>query len=61
MSGYQLNKSGASALGYRPRAYDFEPFNGVCNDLDTQPRSLQTAVNVSIFLSMLLIHSAPTF
>jgi hypothetical protein len=23
MSGYQLNKSGASALGCRPRAYDF--------------------------------------
>jgi hypothetical protein len=22
MSGYQLNKSGASALGYRPRAYN---------------------------------------
>jgi hypothetical protein len=24
MSGYQLNKSGARALGYRPRDYDFD-------------------------------------
>jgi hypothetical protein len=61
MSEYRLNKSGASALGCRPRAYNSNLCDGLCNGEDTQIGYLQTTVNVSIFLSKLLIHPDPHF
>jgi hypothetical protein len=60
MSEYQLNKSGANVLGGVPGLH-FQPFNGLCNGVDTQPGYLQTAMYVSIFISKLLIHSVTTF
>lgn len=36
-------------------------FDDFGNGIDTQPRYLQTTMNVSIFLSKLLIHSAHFF
>ena len=61
MFDYPLNKSGASALGYRPPDQQFEPLSGICNGVGTVPRYLQTTMNVSIFISKLLIHPAPHF
>jgi hypothetical protein len=60
MSEQPLNKSGASALGHRPRP-TIQTFDGFCNEVGKQPRYLQTTMNVSIFLSKLLIHSAHLF
>lgn len=36
-------------------------FNDFCNGIGTQPRYLQTTMNVSIFLSKLLIYTAHFF
>jgi len=61
MAEYPLNKKGWISRGSTPPAYNFRPCHDFCNQVGTQPRCLQTTMNVSIFLSKLLIHPAPLF
>ncbi|BBP69345.1 hypothetical protein PHLH6_13490 [Pseudomonas sp. Seg1] len=56
MAEYPLNKKGAISSRIDSPAYNFEPCNDFCNRVGTRPRCLQTTMNVSIFLSKLLIH-----
>lgn len=60
MAEYPLNKEGDLSRICSP-AYNFKPCDEFCNRVDTTPRYLQTTMNVSIFLSKLLIHPIPIF
>lgn len=57
---YQLNK-GDEPFRVSSPDQQFGPLSGFCNGVGTVPRCLQTTMNVSIFLSKLLIHPAPIF
>ncbi len=61
MAEYPLNKEGGDLSRIDSPAYNFEPCDVFCNRVDTTPRCLQTTMNVSIFLSKLLIHPAVFF
>ncbi|RON01688.1 hypothetical protein BK659_24570 [Pseudomonas brassicacearum] len=60
MSVHRLNKCGASSLGLVP-GLQFMPCIDFCNRVGTEQGYLQTTMNVSIFLSKLLIHPAQFF
>ncbi|PMQ14138.1 hypothetical protein PseAD21_02060 [Pseudomonas sp. AD21] len=61
MAEYPLNKEGADLSRIGSPAYNFKPCDDFCNRVGTTPRYLQTTMNVSIFLSKLLIHSTRFF
>ena len=61
MAEYPLNKEGADLSRIGSPAYNFKPCDDFCNRVGTTPRCLQTTMNVSIFLSKLLIHPVPIF
>ena len=61
MAEYPLNKEGADFSRIGSPAYNFKPCDAFCNRVGTTPSYLQTTMNVSIFLSKLLIHSVPVF
>ena len=61
MAEYPLNKEGADFSRIGSPAYNFKPCDAFCNRVGTTPSYLQTTMNVSIFLSKLLIHSARFF
>ena len=56
MAEYPLNKEGADLSRIGSPAYNFKPCDDFCNRVGTTPGCLQTTMNVSIFLSKLLIH-----
>ena len=61
MAEYPLNKEGADLSRIGSPAYNFKPCDAFCNRVGTTPSYLQTTMNVSIFLSKLLIHPALIF
>jgi hypothetical protein len=61
MAEYPLNKEGADLSRIGSPAYNFKPCDDFCNRVGTTPRCLQTTMNVSIFLSKLLIHPTRFF
>ena len=61
MAEYPLNKEGADFSRIGSPAYNFKPCDAFCNRVGTTPSYLQTTMNVSIFLSKLLIHPASIF
>lgn len=61
MADYPLNKEGADLSRIGSPAYNFKPCDDFCNRVGTTPGCLQTTMNVSIFLSKLLIHSTRFF
>jgi hypothetical protein len=61
MAEYPLNKNGGDFSRIAFPAYNFKPCDDFCNRVDTTPRYLQTTVNVSIFISKLLIHPSRIF
>lgn len=61
MAEYPLNKYGGDLSRIDSPAYNFKPCDEFCNRVGTTPRCLQTTMNVSIFLSKLLIHPTRFF